>query len=92
MYCLFEHADEREANHMKFVASIFGVKVDGGGDDMNKNTKEGGFIPFGAPEDYEKMSDAEKTELTARMKNSHKSRLAPGKIHPAIKKGKVSFR
>ena len=92
MYCLFEHSDEREANHMKFIASLLGVKVDGetGGETM-KN-KEGGFIPFGAPEDYEKMSDEEKTELTARMKNSHKSRLAPGKIHPAIKKGKVSFR
>ena len=76
---------------MKFIASFFGVNFDGEKNNMEKPKTKDGFIPFGDPKDYEKMSDDEKKAMTQKMMKVHKSRLAPGRIHPGIRKGKRSF-
>ena len=60
----------------RFLAAIHGINLDKEMNKQKKQKKENSVFMFGSPEDYNKMSEKEKKELTEKMMGKHKSRVS----------------
>ena len=75
MRLMYEKSREREYAILKFKAGLAGVKID----DIQTVTDKDGNVTeysadfvFGAPEDYENMSQEERQKMTDKMKGMHR--------------------
>ena len=76
MLVLFEDYQERQMQERRFLAAIHGINLDKEMNKQKKQKKEDGAFVFGSPEEYNKMSEKEKKELTEKMMGKHKSRVS----------------
>lgn len=76
MLVLFEDYQERQMQERRFLAAIHGINLDKEMKKQKKDEKEVSSFMFGSPEDYNKMSEKEKKELTEKMMGKHKSRVS----------------
>ena len=73
---LFESYQERHYNQMVFEAGCHGINLN---EVSGKKTVETSSVfEFKSPEEYDKMSEEEKQELTRKMMGKHKSKLKLG--------------
>lgn len=94
LYVLFEHQDKRDADKLKIMANMLGINTDGKAGHKPQSPEENkGFIPFEHPDKYKNMTEAERKQLTERMKKSHESVIGEGAVHGGVSLvGGVSFR
>lgn len=78
---MYEHADKQLADRLKYEATIHGLKVEGSSTSEKQSQRpqapeeaipdQENFV-FRSQEDYRKMSEEERINLTKRMKSRHK--------------------
>jgi len=73
MLVLFEDYQERQMQERRFQAAIHGINLDKEMKKQKKKEKEDSSFVFGSPEEYKKMSEKEKKELTEKMMGKHKA-------------------
>lgn len=76
MLVLFEDYQERQMQERRFQAAIHGINLDKEMKKQKNKEKEDGSFMFGSPEDYKKMSEEKRKELTEKMMGKHKSRVS----------------
>jgi len=91
---LFEHAQKREYDTMKFNAALQGVDLDKGKEKETGNPvteKFDGVELFGDPKDYENLSQEEKERKTKELMTKMKSWASGKTITPDGRKTNTSF-
>ena len=69
---LFTQAQKREYDKHKFLAAIQGIDLENGeGTERKTRAKKVDTLEFRDPSEYADMTDAEKDELTKKMKSGH---------------------
>jgi hypothetical protein len=69
---LFEDYQERRYNQMVFEAGLQGVNLKEVSEKDEGKPKASGVFEFKSPEEYERMSEEERQELTKKMMGTHK--------------------
>lgn len=78
MYGLFENIQKTKEHEMKFLAHVHGVDLKSTKQSEPSAILEDKVPLFGNPEDYEKMSDDEREDLTQKMMGKHKNWVSGG--------------